>query len=435
MATNTNFTKQETILNEMLVEEFSPSNLHANQVSVKTAGNTNYDQTGVTERRNVELMTTTSTGRDITGQDKNITALTVPVSLSDDDIINVPFTLNTSQLKDKSYLRRQAKAAVKKLSNAVDLRTAGKIANEAGIVLTHTGEFDDYETLARAETEFRQREIDTTVNRCINLNPRASRAAASVLAGRESGIDQKSAYEASKVPAVAGFSTHAANIIANIAGNATTGLTVDGADQFLIPVAYNSTTTSNPAADSRYQTLTVSSSAALAVGDSFTIAGVNSIGMVSKQDSGARQSFRVISKPSATTVQISPAIIPADATVGGSITADNLQDVLAYANVTSAPANNAAITILNTANAQVNTFFAEEAVELFTSPLMDDELSASMAVNQEATDSGISILFARSSSIDALTVKYRLSCKVSAHVLDPCRVGVMLPNQGASFGG
>lgn len=418
------FTESEVIFFDDVVSKFSPNNVHANQAVVRQASTKNFTKDGVTERRQSQLMVNATEGRDISSDNQDIISLTVPVGISDADIVNHTFDLNSSELKNKYYRDGQVQAAVRKLSNYLDLRVANKVANEGSVVITDQGEFDDYDALAKAETEFLNREIDISDPRCMNLNPRASRKASSVIAARESGVQQQAAYERSMLPPVAGFETHKANVLTSIAAAAGGAVTVDGDNQNKTLEVWSSSSTSS--ADNRYQNLTVNSTASKKVGDAFTITGVNSVGAISKSDTGNLQTFRVVEVVDGTTLRVTPAIIPADSSDLGQ---------KAYANVTTTPADGAALTFINTAAAQPNTFFCKDSVEIFTTGCADPDLSSTLAVMRAQTDSGIEILYAKEADINDLSVKYRLSFMASAHVLESQRAGIMLANQGADVGG
>src|SRR5690606_13106880 len=105
--------------------------------------------------------------------------------------------------------------------------------------------------------------------------------------------------------------------------------------------------------DNRYQNITVSATANVKAGDSFTIAGVNSVHHITKQDTGQPKTFRVIEVVSGTVLKISPAIISA----GGGSDAEKQ-----YKNVSATPANGAEITWLNTAAAYQNPFWQKDAI-------------------------------------------------------------------------
>ena len=62
------------------------------------------------------------------------------------------------------------------------------------------------------------------------------------------------------------------------------------------------------------------------------------------------------------------------------------------------------------------------------------DLGSNVDIMTETTDSGITVIFARQGSIDDLSAKYRLTCWTKAHVLQPQKCGIMLPNQNAAVG-
>ena len=103
-------------------------------------------------------------------------------------------------------------------------------------------------------------------------------------------------------------------------------------------------------------------------GDVFTIAGVYSVNPVSKQSTGRLQHFTVLADADSdgsgnASFTVSPAIIAADATIANG---------KAYATVTSAPADNAAITVVSgAANAshKQSLLFHPNAIALVTRPL------------------------------------------------------------------
>jgi len=87
--------------------------------------------------------------------------------------------------------------------------------------------------------------------------------------------------------------------------------------------------------DNRFQTVTVSSSAGVAAGDAFTIAGVFAVHHITKQSTGQLKTFRVVSVTNSTTMVITPPII------GAQSVATDAQ--LQYKNVEVAIAADAAV--------------------------------------------------------------------------------------------
>jgi len=229
---------------------------------------------------------------------------------------------------------------------------------------------------------------------------------ASNLAGRGTvaGIVQ-TAYEKAFVNRVSGIDIFKMDYAPRLAAATATGVVINGANQRYVPTAYSLTAgTLTPVnTDNRFQNLAITVGAStVKVGDCFTIAGVNAVHHITKQDTGQLKTFRVVSIVSGGggtgTIQITPPIIAADSAP----TAAESQ----YKNVTATPANGAAITFLNTASALVNPFWQADAFEIMPGrykPAPDSGL----AVMSATTDQGITVVMARQGAIGDLSTKYR----------------------------
>lgn len=418
------FTSSEMTFFEDVLMGFDSNNITARNVKLYEPGMQSVERSGLTVRRPIPMIAETTTGRDVSSDYKDVLELTVPSTLAESDIINHAFKLTAVELNDPTRRERAARAAAQGLGAKIDTVTSERIINYGSLVLAETGDFTDYDALAKGETALMEREVNAMSDRCLVLNPRMARKMANELGSRatDNGRD-RSAYERSVLPPVGGFETLKANVLTSLTGSSASGVTVNGASQNKTPTVFDGTNTS--AADNRYMTLTVSTSHGMVAGDCFTIAGVNSVGMITKKDTGTLQTFRVISV-AGDDLTISPAIIPID---GGSTA------FAKYGNVTTTPANGAAITLLNTDTVQPSIFWCKDAVEIFHGRLnVEDFQGGGVSVVKEVTDSGIEIIFAKSTNIDTLETKYRLSCWAAANVLEPQMAGIYLRSQNAAFG-
>ncbi len=208
---------------------------------------------------------------------------------------------------------------------------------------------------------------------------------------------------------------------------AGSGYLINGAGQKHIPV---STDANGNNVDNRYQALSVDTgTGAPKIGDAFTIAGVNAVSLIHKNETTELQTFRIVgglggvgTTPSTSAWTITPPIIVGDPA--------NTQAEKEYANASAAPADAAVITFLNTATAPANIFFLNGAVEIVHGSLATMDLDgAGVATMRQSTDSGIEILFAKGSEIENLGTQYRLTMWVSPNVLIPDMCGVMLGSQ------
>lgn len=418
------FTKSEQIFFEQVLEKFDPNNITARNCKLFEPSAQAVERSGLTVRRPQPYIARTTSGLDVSSDYKDLTELTVPSTLSQSDIHNHAFTLSALERNDPFRREQASMAASQALAAKVDTLVSERVINYGSLVATETGDFTSYDSLAKGETALMEREVNASAARCLILNPRMARKMANELASRATDNRRDmGAYERSVLPSVGGFDTLKANVLTSVSASTGVGVTVSGAGQYKTPTAFDGT--NSTAADNRYMTLNTASTTPLANGDCFTIAGVNSVGMITKKDTGQLQTFRVISGGGTNTLTISPAIIPLDQS------GDAIQ---AYANCTATPANGAAITPLNDAAAQPSIFFAKDAVEIFHGRLETDELGPTVSVMREVTDSGIEIIFARQGSIDDLSAKYRLTLWAAPNVLEPQMAGIYLPSQSAAFG-
>lgn len=417
------FTKSQRIFFEEVIEAFSPSNVVARHVTKYEPSQTEVERSGLTTRRPAAYIAEITTGLDVSADYKDLTELTVPSTLAEADITNHAFKLNALTLADGTRRKKAAVAAAVALAANIDKRVADRVGTHGTLVMCETGEFTDYDHLAKGETALLQREVSAAAKRALVLNAKMARKMANNLAQRATDNSRDmSAYERSILPMVGGFDTLRAGVLTSITASASAGVTVNGANQRKTPTVFDGT--NDAAADNRFMTLTVSAAHGMVAGDAFTIAGVNSVGGVTKRDTGTLQTFRVISV-NVNDLTISPAIIPVDQAASA---------FKKYGNVTTTPANAAAITLLNTDTVQPSIFFTENAVELNHGRLSVDDLGPGVSIMREVTDSGIELIFARQGGIDALEAKYRLSCWVSPNVVLPELAGIYLPSQNVAFG-
>jgi hypothetical protein len=177
--------------------------------------------------------------------------------------------------------------------------------------------------------------------------------------------------------------------------------------------------------DNRVQTITVSSSTNVKVGDAFTIAGVNAVHMINKQDTGQLQTFRVISvNPGgvANTLGITPAIVGAQ---GVSPTSAQLQ----YKNVeVVAPSATASLTFLNRTAAGQNIFWHKDAVMLIAGSYAPPKSQNGARSMMRPTNIGIDLMFTEFRDASLVT-KYALDGRWGVSVTNPQMVGVEEFNQ------
>lgn len=408
------FSKEEIVAFEKIIEKFDPNNITMKQVSTRNPDMVEQERAGYTEWRPMPYISRTKAGLSLVDGDfVDMTQLSVPVSI--DQIENVPWTLSATDLNDPQQLERKTQSAAQALNAAIDRFTANLVGLQGTVVSTSAAALTGYDNLADAEASLTEIDVPLEMDRTMILNARDYNKVAGNLAERQTFTSKTlGAYERSYVGMNAGFDTFKASFQPRLAAAAGGAITVDGAQEY-VPLAQDG---NNKNVDNRYMTLTVSATANVKAGDAFTIAGVDAVSLINKEDTGTPKTFRVISVDSGTTMTISPAIIPADGA------AQSQKD---YANVTTGAANLAAITWLNTQDSTVNSFWVNDAIEITGGKLARPQ--GGVDTLTMTSDTGVQFMFARQGAINSLSTKYRITVYFGATILCPEMCGIMLGGQ------
>lgn len=415
------FSKEEIVLFEEILEKFDPNNISAKQVSVRTPTMQQQERAGYTDWRPMPYVSQTVSGLDITGQAGDLTQLSVPTRI--DVIENVPWKMNAQELNDPQQRTRKADSAVQQLSALVDRAVANLVGLTGTLVVTSNGPSSGYDDIAAMETRMIEEDINVGAMRTSILNARDWQGMSSNLANRETMQGKpNSAYERSYVGPVAGFDTFRASFqptLAPAAGTVSTG----GAPQSHVPTATlpNNVNGGQANVDNRYFDLDVNTTTGVAVGDVFTIAGVNAVSMIHKNDTLQLRTFRVVDVIDSTTLRIYPAPVVKD---GPTLPEKE------YANVSAPIPASTALTFLNTVAAPVNTFWMNDSIELTGGSLATPPSDmAGVATERTATDSGIELLFAKGGDVNTLTATYRVTIFFGVTNLQPQMNGISIFNQ------
>lgn len=415
MSTNSVVKDIKTFFDEV-VEGFDATNLAAGVVRKYKADASRLANTNQSFQRPIAARTTRVDGRDLTGQKRNLTKLTVPVGLNPDHMRNVFVDFQGSDLNNEVLRQDLKDSSVIELASAVDEIVVDKLVDDATLLVTNSGNIDTYSDLAEAKTIMTQLQCDKG-KRNIFLNPEMATNVEGNLASRETmrGIPT-SAYTNSDVPMIAGFKVYQNQYVKPVTGSSGTGYLVNGANQNYTPL----TTQNDLPVDNRTGTLIVDGGSGAAVGDFFTIAATNSVGQINTQNTGKLRTFRIKAINGATWT-ISPPIIPADGT------AEAQQD---YATVNTTPADNAVITILNTVTKPASVFYKEEAVELVHSSFnLDNFQREGKLIGYASTSSGLDIAMLCDSDIVTMESDFRFFIWCNPVILRPECVGLYLEGQ------
>lgn len=409
-------TKVDIFFNEV-VEGFEALNVSANNVSMYKPDANTMALSAQTFYRPMPVLTEVVDGRDVSASYKDLIELTVPTTLAETHIRNVPVQFTGTDMNNSHMLTNKSRAATIMLSNKLDTMVANEIASKGSLVVTNSGDINSYDEAAEADAIMLEQQV-TRGERCMLLNPRMAKNLAGGLASRQTPNNVvMDAYSRNAVPPIGGFQTFRTDYGKTITGSSASGYLVNGAAQNTTPVANDA---DGIPVDNRTQTLAVDTGTAAAVGDCFTIAGVFSVGHINKQSTGQLKTFRITAIDGANWT-IAPSIIPAD----GSADAQK-----AYANVSTTPADNAAITVINTVTKPSSVFYEKGAVEIVHSDWnMDEFRNSGKGVREAMTDSGVRIAMLSDSNIDTLTSSYRMFIWANVNVLNYEHAGILLEGQ------
>lgn len=417
----TSFTKQEQVMFDHVISGFDDSLVISKGAELY---NPLTSQEAVNARDKfwlpAPMIGASYDGFDQSANFDGLTQLNVPASIGYHK--SIPKLLSSKDLRNTFAMEQFGKAAKQKLASDINLAVFNTAALYGSVVSKRTVAPTGYDDVADLDNRLTRIGVQQD-GRMAFYAPSAMNAIAGNLAGRSENTERsKTAYERAMIRSdVAGFEVfkNDQEILLAAASGGTT--TVNGANQRTVPSATVTSAGITENKDNRYTDLVITAAtyANIKVGDAFTIAGVNEVHLVTKQNTGQLKTFRVVDKPAANTIRIYPAIIDA---AEGSIGSKE------YANVSATPANGASITWLNTANAALNPFFRRESLILIPGSFTVSQEDG-WSVMQAQTDLGIAITYTRQGSINDLSCKVRWDIDFGTALLNPEMAGVQLFNQ------
>lgn len=417
------FSKEERVAFEDILEGFQDALVLSRNVSVYNTDSEMMERANDTIWRPQPYIAQSFSGTDMTSNFKDFTQLAVPASLGYSK--SVPWTLTAKELRDALQEGRLGDAAKQKLASDINVALMTVAAQQGTLVVKRTSAASGFDDVAQADALMNEQGVQA-FDRYLALSTRDYNGMASNLAARQTLTGKPlTAYDKAYVGMVAGFETYKLDYATRLTAAAGTTVTVNGANQYYTPKATSTAATGETSnVDNRYQNLTIAvSSGTVKVGDCFTIAGVNALHHITKEDTGQLKTFRITGIVSGSggsgVVTISPPIISA----GGSTDAE-----LEYKNVSATPANGAAITFLNTAAANVNPFWQKDALEILPGRYAVPT-DAGTAVMRASTDQGIELVMQKFYDINTMKTKYRLDTLFGVVNKQPEMSGIILFSQ------
>lgn len=347
-------TKDLEILFENFVTSFEASNIVSRKAKKFRPGDTEMQRAGDTVYRPQQYHMDIVEGLDLTSAAAtDIVQRQVPATFKSPQ--NILYKLDAKEMRDPIHKEQAGKAAGLRLAAKIDSDLAEAVALRATNVVTIPSGVSNkgleiWDGAATLDALLLSIGIPIGSSRSAFLNAWDYKDVAKELGARQytPGIVE-TAYEKAKIPDIAGFDSFKVDYNGTFRAGTAAALTLAAAPAHRVTAM----DANGQPTDNRQGVITVSG-AGLAVGDAFTIAGVNSVHMIKKTDTTKPQVFRVLAVDG-TSITVSPKILPPN-------NADTASRP--YSNVTANAANGAAITVLNKNAGNITSVWADDAVEL-----------------------------------------------------------------------
>lgn len=421
------FNKEERVAFEELLSGFNDALVLSKNVSIYNTNQTQMARSGDVIWRPVPYMPSsfaTTPGVSIASLYQDMVQLAVPASISKTQ--TVPWTLNARELSDGLREQTMYKNAKLKLASDINRDILQEASLFGTLVVPIAGASGDFDDIAQCDSMMSETGVMDS-DRYLALSTRDYNGLAANLAQASRSFgNQKSdlAYERSYVGNVAGFETFKLDYAPRLAGAAGGSITINtgvAANNYYVPKSITTTAIGKINVDNRTQVVTVvGGTANIKAGDAFVLDGVNAIHHITKQDTGRRKSFRVISVVSSNQLQISPPIISAQ---GGSAAEVQYQNCLVVSPSTAAP-----FIWLNDNSTYQNVFWHKDALEILPGRYSYDTDSG-VSVLRATTDQGIEVAMLKQGDIDRNLTKYRVEVFYGVVNKQPEMTGVLLFNQ------
>lgn len=420
------FSKQEQVAFETVLEGFEDALVLSKQVSIYNTDQTAMERANDVIWRPVPYIAQSHDGTDATSNFDEATQLSVPATIGYQK--HSTAILTATELRDALVEGRLGAAAKQKLASDINIALNNVAALQGTLVVKRTSAASGFDDVALIEALMNEQGVPA-YDRYLALSTRSYNGMASNLAvATRSFGNQKSerAYEDGFVGRVASFDTYkmdySRTLAAAAGGAAITMDTRDAATNYYVPVATSTATTGEVSnVDNRYQTITVSSSANVAAGDAFTVAALNAVHHITKQDTGQLKTFRVISVPAGgTTLIISPPMITNQVASEAGTQYQNC--------VINTKAANSAIVFLNTVAASANPFWQKDALELLPGRYAVPT-DAGVSVMRGTTANGIELVMQKFYDINTMKTKFRWDTRFGVVNKLPEHSGIILFSQ------
>jgi hypothetical protein len=319
--------------------------------------------------------------------------------------------IDVKGLRDPTRRSNVAKGFARDIANVVDLDCYQTMINESTMAVTNTGDFG-YQQAIDAEVLMLNYGLGAYDKKLFLSNKDYAKVAKDLGQNQYYGRDglPADALTKAKIPDLATFGCMRSDYLLNLAGNATAGLTVNGAQEHTV-ATYDA---NGFYLDNRYMTLNITgaTTANMPVGTKFTIAGVNFVHPETRQDTGELLTLTV-----KVAANGNPTVSPALVATGS------------YRNASAAAADSAAITILNKATSAPSLFYTPESTVIVPGRLPIPTDAGGVTSVDSVTEQGLPMRL--SYWYDPHNEKFKMKALVyyDVQVVYNNQIGAILSNQ------
>lgn len=400
---------------DQAMEQLNSENTMARQVDVDTQSGVTLQNSNNIYWKPVEQQAPVIEGWDLTGQETTVIEQTYPLQLGTPR--NDFFEMRVDELRDRRFMERRSMAAAKKLSADQNKRIADLVADTGSLYYESASAGFDF--VAEADALMSERQINRDMGASFYINPRTYQVMGTDLASRSdlSGRPETAYGTAGIGKDVAGFDVFRAPFAGDVAARLNATTSTVATDVLNVPEGFTGTVNNLQNVDYRVGTVSLVSAANYQVGDVITFAGVNSLGVMDKSDTGELMTFRIIDI-TGNDLQIYPKPIAANQT---GITTEQA----AYANISTAIVTGMTVDKVNVAGGRANSFWANDSVCIVNGDAELETLNEfdGMKVVSETLDSGVKLYMAYDARLDSLNCRVRLFTWYGLVNKDPSRNG------------
>lgn len=420
------FNKEENVAWESVLEKFEDGLVLSNQVSKYATDQTAMERSNDIIWRPVPYIAQSHDGTDATANFDEATQLSVPATIGYQK--HSTAILTATELRDALQENRLGEAAVQKLASDINKAVNDVAALQGTLVVKRTTAAKGLDDVAQIDAMMNEQGVPM-MDRKLFLGSREylGMAGEIAVATRSFGnAKSDKAWDAGYVGPIDSFDVYKLDYGKRLqAAGGGAGITMDTQDaaaQYYVPSATSTATTGEVSnVDNRYQTITVSTSAGVVAGDCFTVAALNAVHHITKEDTGQLKTFRVISVPAGgTTLVISPPMITNQVASEAGAQYQNC--------VINTKAANSALVFLNTVAANANPFWIKDAIEILPGRYAVPE-NAGVAIRRGTTKNGIELVMQKFYDINTMKTKYRWDVRFGVVNKLPEMSGIILFSQ------